>query len=148
MVLGAKNKSVRKDFSLSLKRSKKGIFSVSATVLVALIVFTLYFVHFQSTYSFLLFPFYSALGLIYLLYFFVKYAKSIENKAFTRKIPTNKLKLGDVLVSDKWRGLTKKDINQIKKSKKFVYIKEGIRFAPVFVITVLVTALYGGLLFL
>ena len=148
LVLGAKNKSVRKEFSLSLKRSKKGVLGLSATVLVAVLIWTLYFVYFQSTYSFLLFPFYSAVGLIYLLYFFSKYAKAIEKKAFTKKIPTSKLKVGDVLVSDKWRGLTKKDIQKLRKTKKFVEIKEGIRFAPVFLITVLVTALYGGLLFL
>lgn len=67
----------------------------------------------------------------------------VEKYGFKKRIRVDKLKVGDVLVSFKrWRGITEKEIEAIKKSgKTFVTIKEGVRFAPAFLIAYLYTIL-------
>ncbi len=96
-------------------------------------------------------------GLLYLLLFspvllsvlvFTRYGRFVEANLFKKKVPAVKLRAGDVLVSDKWRGLTEKEVKELKRKGKDVWIKEGVRFAPVFVITVLVTLFWGSMLVL
>ncbi len=82
------------------------------------------------------------------LLFFWRYAKVIESKVFTKRIPANHLRPGDVLQSMIWRGLTYEEVRKLKKQKRYVTIKEGMRFVPVFPITLAVTVAYGNLLFL
>ncbi len=93
-----------------------------------------------------------ALTSIYLLEIFVRV---VEKKALTKKVSPNKLTEGDWLVKDvalgktvvraNFEGLTKKDIELIKKAKKDVYVKYGIPFIPVFLIALLITIKYGNL---
>lgn len=75
---------------------------------------------------------------------FIKYALIVEKKYFTRKIKSSELKPGDVLNNEKWRGLTKEEIKMIQKKSKYVTIKDGVRFGPVFPIALLITFLFGG----
>jgi Flp pilus assembly protein protease CpaA len=78
------------------------------------------------------------ISFIFILFYY--YAKIVENTVFIRRIKTSELKVGDVLYhSKKWQGLTKKDIERLKRKKKFVLIKEGVRFGPVFSISLLVS---------
>lgn len=83
-----------------------------------------------------------------LLIFFLRYGRFVEANLFKRKIPVSELREGDVLVSDKWRGLTKKEIKKMQERGGHVWIKEGVRFAPVFVITMVITLSYGSLIML
>ncbi|MBI3190100.1 prepilin peptidase [archaeon] len=76
------------------------------------------------------------------------YAKSVEKYVFRKKIPVSKLRAGDVLEDMVWKGLTEEEVMKIKKTKRFVFIKEGIRFVPVFPITLVITLLLGNLLFM
>jgi len=89
----------------------------------------------------------SPLLLLFLLVF-VRYGRFVEKNLFKRRIPASRLRPGDVLVSGKWRGLTEKEVERLRKKGGHVWIKEGVRFAPVFLITVLVTLFYGGLIWL
>jgi len=84
------------------------------------------------------------------LILFWYYAKTIEKYIFTRRVHVSKVKVGDVLFSSKeWEGITKEELDKLKKGKKkYVKIKEGIRFGPVFFFALLFTILYGNLLFL
>ena len=84
--------------------------------------------------------------LMLFLVVFWRYALVIEKNVFTRKIPASKVREGDVLQEMVWRGLTPEEIKEIKQKKKFVTIKEGIRFVPVFPITVVVTLIFGNIL--
>ncbi|MFH0949272.1 MAG: prepilin peptidase [Candidatus Aenigmatarchaeota archaeon] len=86
--------------------------------------------------------------LVTILILFWRYAKVIEKKVFIKKIPVSELKVGDVVDDMEWRGLTADDIKKIRKEKKYVTIKDGVRFVPVFPITLVVTLLYGNILFL
>jgi len=63
---------------------------------------------------------------------------------FRKRIHTKQLKEGDMLAepvagvgSNLVRGLTKIEIRRIRKIKKFVLIKDGIRYTPVFFISLL-----------
>ena len=78
-----------------------------------------------------------------------RFEKSVENVGFKRKIRLSELKEGDVLDDSKlWEGLTKKQVKEIKKSgKKYVVIKDGVRFAPVFAFALLMTIFLGDIVF-
>lgn len=84
--------------------------------------------------------------LLFSVYMFMKYGRFVEANLFKRKIPAAKIRVGDVMFEGKWRGLTEKEVKAIMKKGKPVWIKEGVRFAPVFVITVLFTLFYGNIL--
>jgi Flp pilus assembly protein protease CpaA len=86
-------------------------------------------------------------ALVVFLTLFWVYGKVIEKYAFRKKIPASKLKVGDVLDTMLWRGLTKEEIKDIQKKKRYVTIKEGVRFVPTFAITLIITLLFGNLLF-
>jgi hypothetical protein len=85
------------------------------------------------------------------LFIIWRFAKTVEDFGFKKRIPVSELKVGDVLLESKvWEGLTNEGLNKIKKSgKKFVVIKEGVRFAMAFPLALVFTLFYGdGLLFL
>ena len=74
----------------------------------------------------------------------LKYAKLVENLIFKRKIPVSKLKAGDMLAEIReLRGLTEAEVKRIKKTRKYVWVKEGIRFLPAFPLTLLFTVFCG-----
>jgi hypothetical protein len=49
-----------------------------------------------------------------------------------------------------WEGITEKELEKIKKSgRKYIYIKEGVRFAPTFPLALIFTLWFGdGITFL
>ncbi len=94
-----------------------------------------------------------SVALILILYIF---AHVVEKEGFYRKIPSSKLKEGDMIgedipklgVSKKLiRGLTKEEVRKIRAAKKSVLIREGVRFGPVFPLALLFTLFYGNFLF-
>lgn len=88
------------------------------------------------------------LFLFALLIFFWRYAYVIDKKIFVKKIHASKVRVGDVLMEMKWIGLTEEEVKKINRQKRYVTIKEGVRFVPVFFITTVVTLLMGNLLLL
>jgi ABC-type glycerol-3-phosphate transport system permease component len=87
------------------------------------------------------------------LYIFVK---SVENSCLTKMKSWKELSEGDWLVQSikinkkmikpSADGLSKEDINLIKKSGKKVLIKDGLPFVPVFLISLIVSLIVGNLL--
>ena len=96
----------------------------------------------------------SVLPLIATIFIFViwKFAKAVEEVGFKKKIPVQKLRVGDVPEYFKlWEGITDKELKKIKSSgKKTIWIKEGIRFGGAFPLALLFTLYFGDgiLLFL
>lgn len=74
-----------------------------------------------------------------------KFVKAVEEIGFKKRIPISKLKVGDVPVYYKiWEGITEKELRRIKQSgKKYIWIKEGVRFAPAFPLALLFTFFLG-----
>lgn len=96
---------------------------------------------------FLLFSLFSKLFLIpFFLFLFITFSiffNKIERDWMIKKIATKNLKVGDVLLeSKKWVGITESELRKIRKKYKFVYIKEGIRFAPSFLISFIVYLIF------
>lgn len=94
--------------------------------------------------------------LFFILIIFYKFSKSIEQE-FYKRIPVSKLRVDDMIGEDIPRlkiykkvikGLTKEEIRKIKKMKKFVIIKEGIRYGLVFPLTLIFTLFLGDIFFL
>jgi Flp pilus assembly protein protease CpaA len=89
------------------------------------------------------------LGIITFLFPYVYfYAKAVDNVCMVREVKTSLLtegdwlyktvRIGKALVRPSWEGLSKEEINLIKKKYKSVKIKQGIAFVPVFLISFLV----------
>ena len=94
--------------------------------------------------------------LFFILIVFYKFSKSIE-QGFYKRIPVSKLKVDDMIGEDIpklkiykniIRGLTKEEVRKIKRIKKYVIIKEGIRYGLVFPLTLLFTLFFGDIFFL
>ncbi|MBS3055544.1 MAG: prepilin peptidase [Candidatus Aenigmarchaeota archaeon] len=79
------------------------------------------------------------------IYIIFKFAKIVQDHGFTKKIPISKLKVGDVLLENKlFEGITQKEIKKLKSSgKRFVYVKEGVRFGMAFPLALLFTIYFG-----
>ncbi|MFH1420746.1 MAG: prepilin peptidase [Candidatus Aenigmatarchaeota archaeon] len=140
IIIGIRNREVISLFRNDLKHSWKMIVGIpvlfAAVYTIPILIYDMIFI----------FP-WELIILIFLLCLFWRYGKVIEEKHFTRDISVDNLKEGDVIFeSKKWIGLTKKEVEKLKQTHETVKIKEGVRFAPVFFLTLLATLLFGNIL--
>ena len=84
------------------------------------------------------------------LFVVYNFAKAVENFGFKKKIPVSKLRVGDMLLTEKKLvGITEAQVKKIKKSgKRTVWIKDGVRFIPAFPMALLFTLFAGDAIFL
>ncbi|MDI6798625.1 MAG: prepilin peptidase [Candidatus Aenigmarchaeota archaeon] len=153
-VLSLINRKIISKFVKDLKSTSNVLLVGSVFLFVFLVGINWYLINFfQTRFDLVLilrssiFPVIATLGLFAIW----KFARSVEDVGFKRTIPISKLKVGDVLEQNKlWEGITEKELIKIKKSgKKYVRIKEGVRFAPAFPLALLFTLYFGdGLFFL
>jgi len=94
--------------------------------------------------------------LMVLLLVLQKYAKAVDD-GFYKKIPVSKLNIDDMIgenipklkiFKNRIRGLTKAEVKKIKKSKKYVIIRDGIRWSMAFFLTLLFTIYFGDFMLL
>jgi Flp pilus assembly protein protease CpaA len=139
MILAYKNPRISRTFFNSLKGSSSSLLLLLFPVLVLLIT-NQYFL------SLLFF-------LVFLLFILEKFSKAVE-KGFYKRIPTTKLKVDDMIGEDIpklgiykrfIRGLKKEEVKKIKRMKKYVTIREGIRYGMVFPITLILTLFFGDI---
>ena len=121
-------------FSIFFLQKKKIRFSMEEKKFLVLILFTVLFSFSLIKFS-LVFLFIEFLSL---LVFALVFFRKIE-RLMIKRVAIDHLKEGDVLLEfKKWVGITKREIEELKKrGKKFVYVKEGIRFAPAFLLSFL-----------
>lgn len=79
-----------------------------------------------------------------------KFAKSVETYGFKTRIPVSRLKAGDMLLDErKLIGITQEQVNRIRRSgKRYVWIKDGVRFVPAFPLALLFTLYVGDAILL
>ena len=65
---------------------------------------------------------------------------------FRRRVDVKDLREGDVPVGEKWRVLGKKEIKALKARGGKIWIKEGVRFAPVFFLTLVLMLAFGNVI--
>lgn len=153
LVLSILNRKIFSAFLADLKASAK-LFGISSIILLLIFVGINFFIfnYFSANYNFYSLIPNSAISVLLTLFIFIiwKFAKAVEKVGFTKKIPISKLRIGDVLYESKvWDGITKNQLSKIKKSgKKFVWIKEGVRFAPAFPVALAASLYFGDLIFL
>jgi len=135
--LSVKNfKDFKKEFVQRIKKNKNLVYGA--------MVFGLVFMFFGLTESLLLY-----FGILFfILPFFYFYAKAVDECCLVKIISSKKLTEGDWLYKDvkigkrlikaNWEGLTKKDVELLKKKCKIVKIRQGIAFVPVFLISFLI----------
>ena len=137
VVLTCKNfRNFKKEFAKQLEKNKFILYSV-ILVGFSFIILSV-FLNFLSFFGLFLF----------LICFVYLYAKSVDEVCMVKKIKTSDLTEGDWLYKDlklgrkiikaNWEGLSENEIKLIKKKYKIVLIRQGIPFAPVFLISFLV----------
>lgn len=152
-VLSILNRKIFSAFLNDLRASAKFL-GISSTLLLLVFVGINFFIfsYFKVAYNLYSFLPNLLVPVVLTLSIFViwKFAKAVEKVGFTKKIPISKLRVGDVLYESKvWDGITKNQLSKIKKSgKKFVVIKEGVRFAPAFPLALVASLYFGDLILL
>jgi Flp pilus assembly protein protease CpaA len=140
IIVGIKNRKEVLGFmskDITSKRTSIFVFGLPLALSIFILAVTIYNPRFSGLYF---------LGpAVFFMMIFWRYAKAVENKVFKRKIKTSELRAGDVLQKGKWIGLTAKELIKLRRQKKFVEIKDGVRFVPVFAITIAVTIVFGNL---
>jgi Flp pilus assembly protein protease CpaA len=139
IILAYKNPKISKKFFENLKERK---IIIGLTISLSLSIIFLLISQFI---------FFAISILSFVLIFFHKFSKTIEDSFYIR-IPVRKLKVDDMLGEDipslklykKYiKGLTKEQVKVIKKRKRYVTIREGIRYGIVFPLTLVFTLLFG-----
>ncbi len=146
LVLGFVNKGIGEKYTKRLEKEKKRIAAWSGVFFAiswgfAFLIHIRFSADFFRLYHLLLIPF-----IFIAILLFSYYAKIVEEEIFRKRIKTTELKEGDVVLGGRWRGLTADEIERLKKKTKYVWVKEGVRFAPVFVFTMLISIFYGDLI--
>jgi hypothetical protein len=144
--LGVRNREVNRKYVERVKEVKNRLILFIALFFIVSWSFALFFasntvIGYTGVTQMTTLPF-----LLTFILLFSYYAKGVEENLFKRKIKTSELKEGDVVLDGKWRGLTEKEIVEIRKNNKHVWVKEGVRFAPVFIMTTLISIFYGDLI--
>ncbi len=144
------NRKIINNFLKEIKASVKILLIASISFLSLTFILAYYFLKIFFIFSFTSLIKTSFLSLLLSIIIFVvwKFARVAE-KGFIKKIHVSKLKVGDVIADSKYiEGIDEKELRRIKKSgKKFVNIKEGVRFGPAFPLAILFTFYFGDLLF-
>ena len=148
--LAVKNKnSFLKEFKKNEFKKEKMIAIVLA---IALTVIALYLSYPENILLFLL-------SLIILITpYLISFVKSVEKSCMYEKISTSKLTEGDWIAKDIYKnkklilsknniGVTKEQINFIKKIKKEILVKNGLPFVPSFLIAVIISLILGDIFF-
>ena len=134
-------KKFGKDFSKKFKK-QKNLFWLS----LFLALFFLIFGFSQKTFL------YFSIFVFVIPYFYLA-AKVVDESFMIKKVPIGKLTEGDWLYKDlkfgkkkikaTWDGLTKEDIIYLKKKKvKFILVRYGVQFSPVFLISFVLLVLF------
>jgi Flp pilus assembly protein protease CpaA len=149
-IFSIRNERIIKKFKQQLKASSRIMLSFTLIIFVIFSILTYFLkLYFPLSLKSLLFiPLLTAF-LTLSIFIIFKFTKCVEDFGFKRKIPISELKVGDVLLEFKqFRGIKPNEIMKIRRSgKKYVWIKEGVRYAPVFPLTLILTLYLGDLIF-
>ncbi len=138
------------------KKAKREFVGLKKYIFFSLVIFLVTFLtlfYFEQTLPVKLSLHPLAFMLLLLLFYkpAIQFARFVEKNCFLRRISTKKLKEDDVLGEDipelglkarEIRGLTKEEVEKIKAVRKYVTIKDGVRFIPVFPLALILT-LFG-----
>ena len=144
--LGLRYRKVSRKFWKELRSDSRNVLLLMIFFAAACLAMILYLgiyleIPLSRMYNMLSLPFLFAAVII-----FIRYGRFVEQNLFRKKVLVKNLRVGDVLIGEKWKGLTQEEIKKLRKKGGSVWIKEGVRFAPVFIIALYVTLFLGSLL--
>jgi prepilin signal peptidase PulO-like enzyme (type II secretory pathway) len=143
IILSIMNRNIWSAFFEDLKANAKIIAILNIFLVVFFVIFGITFAKYYQADMVL----FGAMIIVASSGFFLlwKFVKVVENVGFKKKIPMSQLRVGDVPLDYKiWEGITEKELKKIKSSgKKYIWIKEGVRFAPAFPLALIFTILIG-----
>jgi len=147
------NKKIFSKFSKELRASSRLLLFGSIGLFIIFFLANYYIAKtflYEANYSMLLVNSFFPSILTIALFLVWKFAKTVEEYGFKKKIPVSKLKVGDMLLEEKKLvGITEQQLKKIKKSgKRYVMIKEGVRFATAFPLALLFTLYFGDAILL
>ncbi len=142
LAIGLAHPDIFSTFRAQLRTDIKAIISVIAGFTFTVIGLMIWLMYSGIAITALL-PLLSFPALFTTLLLFSRYGRLVEQKFFRKQISVTKLKPSDVLLDSRWRSLTKKEIEKIRAKGGKVWIKEGVRFAPVFFLSFIVCILIG-----
>src|SRR3989338_1225951 len=147
LVLSFINRKIWQVFFHDIKANAKMLFILNALITVGLLLFGLIVLRnfiSMSLIQMILAEIVIVLA-IFGLFLIWRFTKTVEDLGFKKKIPTSKLREGDILLESKlWEGLTSEQVKKVKSSnKKHVWIKEGVRFGLAFPLALLFTLFVG-----
>lgn len=147
--LAIKNrKKFTKHFIEIIKSTRKTQIKILSIIILAALLLTIIRIQKIILIMFLISPI-----IIFYIYIFIK---TVEQTCLIKMIPIEKLMEGDLIIEDifyknklihkKYQELTKKQIEAIKKSNiKEVKIKQGVVFTPAFLLSLIVSLIFGNL---
>ncbi len=113
-----------------------------------ILIFSMFFAILFIFLSFLINLFLVLGILIFIFPYLYIYTKAVDESCMVIKIKTDKLsegdwlyknqKIGNKIIKANWEGLSNSDIRLLKKKKKYVSIRTGIPFTPVFLFSFLI----------
>lgn len=143
IILGMMKKGTFALFAADVRKNMKYVFGIPAAFLVAIVPLYIYSAQVRVNPA----PLVITFILVVFLSFFWRYAKIIEQNVFRKTIDVLELRVGDVIEGGLIDGASAEQVASLKKKGGHVTIKEGIRFVPVFPISLIVTIVYGNLIF-
>ncbi len=151
VVMALMNRKIISRFVDDIKSKIKELVFLNVCVIIFLVIFGLFTIkHLQiiSLHGMFIFGL-AVIAMTIGMFSLWRFGKTVEEIGFKKRIKVSELKEGDVLDDSKvWDGLTKKQVKKFQKSgKKYVVIKEGVRFAPTFPLALLITILFGDIVF-
>ncbi len=161
LVLALRHKEIFPNFFKDIMKNAKKIISTLAiltTGLVAVIFILSWKMEVNIIPELIIFQLMFFIPTATALILMYRFALVLDNTVFKSKIQVSKLRDGDVLAEDVklkdttlsgklFIGLTEGQIKQITKEKKYVNIKEGIRYGPTFFFAILFTWFFGNSIF-
>jgi Flp pilus assembly protein protease CpaA len=137
------NPSIIKGFLRDVKASSKPLGMGSLSLFLLFLVLNSYLLRTADLLSLLRLSFFP-LALTLGLYLVWRFARIVEEVGFRKRVHVSKLRVGDVLLeSRRWDGLSEEELKELKRTREFVVIKEGVRFGLVFPLALLFTAYMG-----
>ncbi len=154
-LIAFKKPSVFGYFFNDIKKHKKGLMNFFILcAFISLPIFSTIHLFFYVPMINLVYTFGSMFMLLFGLIIGTRFLVIVEKEIFTRRILTSELREGDFLTKEYLKLLyknnkllSKKDIKFLQENKKAVWIKEGVRLIPAFLISYLFTLFGGSLIF-
>lgn len=148
ILISLPNTSVTRAFVRDVRGGWKqiGFFGVALVAAVLVAVRMAGTTHQQTLLALSLVP--GGLGLFVLW----RFLRIVERVGFQKRISVRKLRVGDMIGEDVpelklskrlLRGLTEQEVRAIRRHRREVTIREGVRFGPVFTIALLFTLFFG-----